>query len=161
MRKRIKKHKTPVTLLKPVKLKEELYQHVGRVPLNRALTDRISFSVLRNNKNNIRKIENVSYEILIEERWEWVVRFDDHGGQGNLHRHRRVSLKDEKVIEDNERIKRYTNKNHELTWVCNKDIKKNHLSYRMKFLRNSGLDRITPRKKHDISNCVEATTKLT
>ena len=140
MSKKIRKHKGSRIIIEPLNQTEELHEQIGRVPLNKAITDRITFSVLRNDKNNIRKIENVSYEILIDGRWEWVVRFDDHGGEGELHRHRRVSLRDEKIIEDNDRIKRYKSKDHELTWVCNKDIKKNYLGYRNKFLKNSGLD---------------------
>ncbi|HVF69677.1 MAG TPA: hypothetical protein VNA13_03890 [Xanthomonadales bacterium] len=140
MQKKIRKHKKPLLILTPIKPDEKLHEQIGRVPLNKAFTDRISFSVLRNKKNNIRKIQNVSYEILIDEQWEWVVRFDDHGGNGELHRHRRLSLIDEKIIEDNARIKKYKNKDGELTWICNKDIKKNYMAYRSKFLKNSGLD---------------------
>ena len=88
-----------------------------------AKTDRISFSILRNEKNKLRKIENISYEIAIEDRWEWIVRYDDHGGNGILHRHFRISLKDVRVVESAAGIKKYKNKNHELTWVCN-DIKR-------------------------------------
>lgn len=139
MRKRIRKHIRIIYPIKPPALKEALHKHKGNVPLNIAQTDRISFSVLRNENNRLRKIENISYEIFIKGCWEWIVRYDDHGGNGSLHRHFRVSLKDESIVESTAGIKKYKNKDHELTWVCN-DIKRNHLVYRSKFLKNIGLD---------------------
>lgn len=130
--KRIYPLKKPVT-------KEVLRTQTGNIPLNKAQTDRISFSVLRNEKNNLRKIENISYEININEKWEWVVRYDDHGGIGFLHRHIRISLTDDSNVESADRIKKYKNKNYELTWVI-KEIKRDYLVFRSKFLKNSGLD---------------------
>lgn len=136
---RIRKHfKNILPIKKPV-LKESLYTQTSNFTLNTAKLDRISFSVLRNNKHELRKIENISYEINIEGNWEWVVRYDDHGGSGLLHRNIRISLKDDSNVESAEGIKKYKNKNYELTWVCN-DIKRNYLIFRKKFLKNSGLD---------------------
>jgi len=116
-----------------------LHIQSGNIPLNKAQTDKISFSVLRNEKNRLKKIENISYEINIDGHWEWIVRYDDHGGKGPLHRHFRVSLKDNKIVESTGGIKKYKNKDYELTWVCN-DIRRNYLIYRSKFLKNIGLD---------------------
>lgn len=139
MVKRIRKHfKNVFPITKPTP-KETLHTQTGNIPLNKARTDRISFSVLRNEKNNLRKIENISYEISIDDNWVWVVRYDDHGGQGLLHRHYRISLTNDREIESSAGIKRYKNKDYELTWVCN-DIKKNYLIFRSKFLKNNGLD---------------------
>ena len=138
MRKRRKHFKNIYRIKKPP-IKETLHTQNGDVPLNIAQIDRISFSVLRDEKNRIRKIENISYEILIKNKWEWVVRYDDHGGIGPLHRHIRVSLQDEKSIESTGGIRKYKNKDHELTWVCN-EIKRNHQIFRSKFLKNMGLD---------------------
>lgn len=118
---------------------KELQKQTSNFPLNTAQTDRISFSVLRDTKRKIIKIENISYEIQINGKWEWVVRYDDHGGSGQLHRHFRVSLYDLREVESTARIKKYKNKTYELTWVCN-DVKRNYLVYRLKFLKNSGLD---------------------
>lgn len=119
--------------------KESLHTSNSNFPLNTAQLDRISFSVLRNKKNNLRKIENISYEIYINDAWEWVVRYDDHGGLGSLHRHIRISLKDNSEVQSTDGIKKYKNKDFELTWVCN-DIKRNYLNFRKKFLKNSGVD---------------------
>lgn len=139
MGKKIRKHfKNIYPIRKPLQ-KETLHSQSRNIPLNTAQLDRISFSVLRNNKNRLRKVENVSYEINVKEKWEWVVRYDDHGGVGLLHRHFRISLKDSSNVESSEGIRKYKNKDYELTWVCN-DIKRNHLIYRRKFLKNSGLD---------------------
>lgn len=139
MGKRIRKHFKNIYPLKKPLPKELMHTHASNIPLNKAQTDRISFSVLRNEKNNLRKIENISYEINIEDRWEWVVRYDDHGGTGSLHRHFRISLKDDSVIESSAGIRKYKNKDYELAWVCN-DIRRNYLIYRSKFLKSSGLD---------------------
>ncbi len=139
MVKRIRKHFKIILPLKKPPLKETLYPQTNNFPLNTAWLDRISFSVSRNNKHELRKIENISYEINIDGDWEWVVRYDDHGGSGFLHRHIRISLKDSSNVESSFGIKRYKNKDHELTWVCN-DIKRNYLSFRKKFLKNMGID---------------------
>lgn len=139
VRRRIRKHVRKVIPIKRPQIKEDLYTKKGNIPLNIAQTDRISFSVLRNNKKRIRKIENISYEINIEGKWEWVVRYDDHGGQGSLHRHFRISLKDNRDVESSIGVKTLRNKGDQLTWVC-KDIKNNYLALREEFLKNIGLD---------------------
>mgnify|MGYP001600306590 CR=1 FL=1 len=133
-----KRSKFPPFFKRP-KIKEALHSKEGNIPLNIAQEDRISFSVLRNSKQKLRKIENISYEINIEGNWEWIVRYDDHGGTGLLHRHIRISLKDESNVESTAGIKKYKNKDYELTWICN-DIKRNYLIFRKKFLKNHGLD---------------------
>lgn len=140
MGRKIRKHfKNILPIKKPV-IKEVLRTRKGNIPLNIAQTDRISFSVLRNDKNKLRKIENISYEIYIEDRWEWVVRYDDHGGLGTLHRHDRVSLRDQSEVESEFEFEtRFNNKNEELSWVCN-DIQDNYLEYREKILRNIDVD---------------------
>lgn len=139
MTKKIKKHVKFVYPLKKPKTKETLLSHSGNVPLNIARSDRISFSVLKNEKHQTRKIENISYEININDNWEWVVRYDDHGGTGQLHRHYRISLKDNRQIDSTAHLKKFKNKDNELTWVC-KDIKINYLIFRSKFLKNNRLD---------------------
>lgn len=136
---RIRKHCRYIYPITKPAQKEVLHTQSGNIPLNKTQSDRISFSVLRNVKNKIREVENISYEINIDNNWEWVVRYDDHGGVGTLHRHVRVSLKDSREIESSTGIKKYKNKNYELTWVCN-DIKRNYLLFRSKFLKNNGLD---------------------
>lgn len=139
MGKRIRKHfKNILPITKPIP-KETLHTQNGDIPLNIIRADRISFSVLRNEKNKIRIIENISYEIYVEDRWEWIVRYDDHGGFGSLHRHFKVSLNNDREIESYSGIKKYKDKNHELTWVI-KDIKRNYLIFRARFLKNSGLN---------------------
>lgn len=139
MVKKIRKHHKNIIFLKKPTIKENLYPKTGSIPLNIAQTDRISFSVLKNEKNNIRKIENVSFEITLDNRWEWVVRYDDHGGGGALHRHIRISLKDDSSIESLSGIKKYRNKDFELTWIIN-DIKRNYMAFRKNFLKGEGLD---------------------
>lgn len=138
---RIKKH-VPMQIM-PVRrrkiIKSRLSKHTGIVPLNVANLDRIVFVVSRDEKNNIRVVDNIRYEININDKWEWVVRFDDHAGEGSLHKHYRVDLKSDRQILSKAQAKKYKNKNHELTWVC-RDFRKNHQIYRKKFLTNCGLD---------------------
>lgn len=139
MPRRIRKHFKNIYPIKKPKLREILHIQSGNIPLNKAQTDRISFSVLRNEINRLRRVENISYEINIKDQWEWIVRYDDHGGRGPLHRHFRLSLKDNRIVESTTGIKKYKNKDFELAWVCD-DIRRNYLIYRSKFLKNMGLD---------------------
>ena len=139
MSQKIRKHFKKIYPIKSPALKETLRTHSGNVPLNISQEDRISFSVLRNENNKIRKIENVSYEMSIHNKWEWIVRYDDHGGSGYIHRHYRLSLKDNSDIVSVAGIKRYSNKNYGLTWIF-KDIKRNYIIFRSKFLKKMGLD---------------------
>lgn len=139
MVKKIRKHFKNIFPLKKTVPKETLHTQNGNIPLSTAQLDRISFSVLRNEKNKIRIIENISYEIYIEDHWEWIVRYDDHGGLGSLHKHFKVSLNDDREVESYSGIKKYKDKDYELTWVI-KDIKRNYLIFRERFLKNSGLN---------------------
>lgn len=139
MARKIRRHTKFILPLKIPLTKETLYKHGSKFLLNNAQSDRISFSLLKNRDNKTRKIENISYEINIENRWEWVVRYDDHSSEGELHRHNRISLDDEKGIVSASGIKKYKNKDFELDWVC-KDIKRNYLKLRRRILKNSGLD---------------------
>lgn len=139
MVKKIRKHFRSIYPLSKPSPKEILHNHTGNFPLNIAQSDRISFSVLKNEQNKIRKIENISLEINIEDHWEWIVRYDDHGGVGSLHGHLRISLKDNSYIESYVGIKKYRAKDFELTWVC-KVIQKDYLVYRAKFLESNGLE---------------------
>lgn len=70
MRKKIRKHIKRIIFQKKPPQKEVLHPHAGNVPLNIVLQDRISFSVLRSESNHIKKIENISYEINIDGKWE-------------------------------------------------------------------------------------------
>lgn len=139
MVKKIRRHFKNILPTNNPTSKEILFTQTSNFMLNTAQLDRISFSVLKSSKHELRIIENISFEIKIDGNWEWVVRYDDHGGTGKLHRHFRVSLKDCQEIESSAGIKRYKNKDYELTWVCN-DIKRNYLIFRSKFLRNNGLN---------------------
>lgn len=139
MPRRIRRHTKYIYPIKKPVVKEDLHNQKGDIPLNVANSDRISFSVLRDDGNKLKVIQNISYEIYIDGNWEWVVRYDDHAGKGQLHRHIRISLKDDSEVESAAGIKKYRNKNYELTWVC-KDIQRNYLVFRSKFLKNSGLD---------------------
>lgn len=141
MGRKFKKHKFPqLTLVKPP-LKEEINTWNGNFPLNRANLDRISFSVWRNKNGIIRKIENISYDIFVVSIDDWItlVRYDDHGGTGRLHKHINFALNNEREIITSDWVTKTTNKNKQFGWVY-KDIKNNYSSYRKKFCKNSGID---------------------
>lgn len=139
MAKKIRKHIVKNVLFKNPVPKEELTTWNGDIPLNIAKYDRISFSVLINKRREIRKIENVSYDIFIEDRWVNVMRYDDHGGVGLLHKHIKVALNDEREIRSSGGVKKSPNKQTQFRWAF-KDIQKNYLNYRTKFLKNSNID---------------------
>ena len=65
MSRKIRKH---IKIIYPVNppvlvLEEVLHKQKGDVPLNIVPTDRISFSVLRNENNSLRKIENMGLDL--------------------------------------------------------------------------------------------------
>lgn len=102
MRKKIRKHlkQIDLTYLKPkiTCLKnKDLILETWDTPLNKALTDRVGFTVKRDSRGHLQKIDRITYETVINGRWEWIFRFDDHGGTGVVHGHRRVSLRDTKI----------------------------------------------------------------
>ena len=134
-----RKHSKKVFPIKIPPIKEKLHKQTNKFFLNLSSTDRLSYSVQRNLKNTIKTIDNISYEIKINDKWEWVDRYDDHGGSGLLHRHFRILLKNNSDIQSAINIKKYKNKDHELTWCC-KEIKRNYLNWRHKLLKNQGLD---------------------
>lgn len=141
MGRKFKKHKFPqLTLVKPP-LEEEINTWNGNFPLNTANLDRISFSVWRNKNGIIRKIENISYDIFVISIDDWItlVRYDDHGGMGILHKHIKFALNNEREIITSDWVTKTTNKNKQFRWAY-KDIKNNHSSYREKFCKNSGID---------------------
>jgi hypothetical protein len=111
----------------------------GQFPLNPGQTDRISFTAELGDNNEITKISNVSYEITMEEEWEWIVRYDDHGGREGLHRHQRISLKDQSDFKLPKEIKVTGSKQELLNWAIS-DIKRNYIAFRQKFLKRNGLD---------------------
>ena len=107
-------------------------------PLNKALTDKIGFTVQKDNKGNIVKIDRITYETLINRKWEWIFRFDDHGGVGPIHGHFRISIKNDAAIEVNDSIKKFKNKNTCIPWVY-KFFRKQYIDIRRKFIKENKL----------------------
>lgn len=140
MTKRTRKHVRRISLpVIKLKIREKLRRQRKNFPIDVSLNNRISFSVLRNKNNQVIIIENISYEILVGNKWEWVVRYDDHGGIGLIHRHVRLNLNSSQEVESNLNMPKQDNKTDELTWVC-KEIKGSFLKFRMEILKNSKPD---------------------
>lgn len=131
IRKRKRKYKYPK--------REKFVSKKRSFPFNIDKTDRISYSIRVNNNRKIIKIENISYEVNIKDKWEWVLRYDDHGGIGQLHLHIRISLKNDKSVELPLEIQKSKNKEFELSWAC-ADIKSKYKKFKKELLENEGLD---------------------
>lgn len=115
-----------------------MHSHKRTFYLNTEQLDRISFSILKDENEKIKEIQNVSYEININGKWVRIVRYDDHSGTGSLHRHTKFSFSSLKeIIESLPWIK--GDKNQQLTQACN-DIKENYEEFKNEFTKNSGLD---------------------
>jgi hypothetical protein len=141
MSRKFKKRKFPaLTLILPPQ-KEALFPWNGYIPLNNANLDRISFSVDRNKDGKILKIENISYDIFITARDEWVnvIRYDDHGGTGILHKHITVALESDQEIVVSDWITKTKSKKKQFNWAT-RDIKNSYLAYRQKFCKSSSID---------------------
>lgn len=132
-----RRHSGKIRTKEKLSYKEKSFPQKGSFILNNSQGDRISFSALKDGQNKIIKAENISYEIDIDSKWVCIVRYDDHGGTGLLHRHNKVSLTDDREIQSAIGTRR-GNKN-DLTWACD-DIKSNYLAFRSDFLKNNGLD---------------------
>lgn len=123
---------------KASEISEKLFKKTKTIYLNTVRLDRISFSVLQNSRREIKRIENVSYDININDEWIGIVRYDDHDGKGILHRHSRLSI--ERRDEVVESLYWLTgDKNHHLTQICD-EIREGYQNLKDKFLKNSGLD---------------------
>ena len=101
--------------------------------------DRITHLVYVDENRKILEVVNISYEILLEDQWVTITRFDSH--HGYLHRHTRISLEDETEIEDSVGVKRRGNPHLWYTWAI-RDIKKRFIEYRMRFARRSKISNL-------------------
>lgn len=99
--------------------------------------DRITYIYVRNAiTNEIIEVVNVSYEILINEKWHTIIRYDSH--YGYLHKHTRLTLLDEKTIV--ERINVSGTHSDWLTWAI-RDLIDHFTEYKMTFFEdNSDID---------------------
>lgn len=138
MRRKISKHRKKNLRAHKLIIKESLHPHKRTFYLNTEQIDRVSFSILKDENETIKEIQNVSYDMNIEGTWIGIVRYDDHSGTESLHKHTKVSLEsDNEVAESIYWIK--GNKEQQLTQACD-DIRQNYKEFKDRFLKNSGLD---------------------
>lgn len=110
----------------------------GQFPLNSNNSDRISFKADFNQNKEATTINNVSYEMLYEQRWEWIIRYDDHGGSSDFHFHERYSFDDESSFQILS-AKPQGSKKKSFEWAIS-DIRKNYLGYRLRFCERNRID---------------------
>lgn len=95
--------------------------------------DRLTYIFQIDKKGKVIEVTNVSYDILVENIWITVIRYDSE--HGFLHRHSRISLNKPKEIETTIGVKKKGNPHTWLTWAID-DIKSKYLEYRKRFTKN-------------------------
>lgn len=96
--------------------------------------DRVTYIRLINSQNKISIVINVSYEVLIKNKWITIVRFDS--SHGYLHRHLRISLEDPNTIIDSTSIIKKGAPDHWLPWAV-KNLSRNYYEYKIGFCKRS------------------------
>lgn len=118
------------------KIREEKTSTTQNITLSQ--TDRITYIFkyfkLRNKKVRVYEVTNVSYEILIKKRWITIVHYDS--SHGFLHRHIRISLKDESETITTSNVKRKGDPGSWLKWAIS-DLSIKHTYYRKQFMSRS------------------------
>lgn len=98
-------------------------------------TDRITYVYEIDSSGNCTKVNNVSYEIKIEQKWYLVSRYDSI--HGFLHCHMRTSTKDHaEILLDRSSVIKKGHPKDWLTWAI-KDFRLNFFEYRKGFLKRS------------------------
>lgn len=109
----------------------------GTVKINNYLlteNDRLTYIYSVDSQREIAEVVNVSYELLINNKWITIVRFDSN--HGYLHRHMRISLHDPNTIVDSTNIIKKGNPANWLSWAI-KFTNKNYYQYKVGFCRRS------------------------
>ena len=96
--------------------------------------DRITYLYKRGPNREIIEVTNVSYEILINEEWTTIIRYDS--SHGELHRHKKVSLEDDRDTPTTIGVKKKGSHGNWLTWAI-ADIKSRFEDYKRGFLKRS------------------------
>lgn len=95
--------------------------------------DRITYNYTKKSSTNeIVEVVNVSFEILIKDKWHTIIRYDSH--HGYLHKHIRLTLSDEKTIVEPVNIP--GTHSDWLTWAIN-DLIENFIEYKKTFFENN------------------------
>lgn len=92
------------------------------------------YDVYENGK--IAEIVNVSYQLLIDDNWITILRFDSE--HGFLHGHMRISINDPTEVAFTAGVKKKGDPHTWLTWAM-KRIRKSYLEYKRGFLKRSKL----------------------
>lgn len=136
MTRKIHKHiKRPLPLTIP-KLSEKTEKREGEFPLYKSNTDKLHWCIEISLKGNTVKIADITFLIFVNDEWQWVVRYDDHGGDGLLHKHERLSLNDDSETTLSLPIRKNGNKKKLTEWAID-DIRKNYINYRRVFLKRN------------------------
>lgn len=97
--------------------------------------DRITYNYARKfTTYEIVEVINVSFEVLIKEKWHTIIRYDSH--HGYLHKHIRLTLSDEKSIVEPVNVP--GTHSDWLTWAIN-DLIEHFIEYKKTFFENNSI----------------------
>lgn len=136
MTRKIHRHVKTILPVIPPKQPEKTEKREFEFLLYNSYSDKLHCCIEINTKGKTVKIADITFLIFINDEWQWVVRYDDHGGAGLLHRHERLSLHDESETTTPLPVRKKGNKKKLTEWAID-DIRKNYLNYRKKFLSRS------------------------
>lgn len=129
-RKRIKPESFFSIPVKPEVKKRKTVEKKARIALTEE--DQIVYIYEKDENKNISEVVNVSYQVLVNDEWVTIVRFDSE--HGYLHCHRRISVKNEsEIVFTANYIPRKGTPHRWLTWAT-QHLKKNYLIYKNNFL---------------------------
>lgn len=86
--------------------------------------------------DSMTKVVNVAYQILVDNKWITILRYDS--SHGFLHRHMRKSVENKNDIISTAGVKKIGHQHALMTWAI-EVTKDNYLDYKTGFLRRSGL----------------------
>lgn len=96
--------------------------------------DRLIYIFQIDDQGKVTEVINVSYDILVENGWVTIIRYDSE--HGYLHRHSRISLTNPEEIETTLGVKKKGVPHTWLTWAID-DVKSRYLDYKKKFIGKS------------------------
>lgn len=101
--------------------------------------DQVVYIYERGENKNVTEVVNVSYQVLINDEWITIVRFDSE--HGYLHCHKRISFEDKsEIVFTANYIPQKGTPQRWLTWSI-QHLKERYLNYKRKFIKgNSSVD---------------------
>ncbi|MEK7550430.1 MAG: hypothetical protein AAB535_01440 [Patescibacteria group bacterium] len=111
------------------------FKDVLAKPYHLSETNRITRVYRKLPTGEISAIICISLDCYFNRKWRTILYYDTV--HGYLHRHERLSLKDMSETISTQNVKKKGSQNQLMNWVI-RDISRNYISYKIKFLQNSG-----------------------